>query len=44
MVEKLSAVIVAVEAYTVEMFAVDALSNEVKSVLDLMVDPDTDDT
>lgn len=44
MVENLSVVAVAVEVYTVEMFAVDALSNAVKSVLVLIVDPDTDDT
>ena len=44
MVEKLSVVIVAVEAYTVEMFAVEALINAVKSVLVRMVDADTEDT
>jgi hypothetical protein len=44
MVEKLTAVMVAVEAYTVEIFAVDAFSNAVKRVLVLIVDPDTDDT
>lgn len=44
MVEKLRAVIVAVEAYTVEMFAVEALINAVKSVLLLIVDADTEET
>ena len=44
MVEKLTAVIVAVDAYTVEMFAVDALANAVKRVLVLMVDPDMEET
>ena len=44
MVEKLSAVIVAVEAYTVEIFAVEALISAVKRVLVLIVDPDTEET
>jgi hypothetical protein len=44
MVEKLSAAVFTVEAYTVEMFAVEAWSSAVKSVLVLMVDPDTEET
>jgi hypothetical protein len=44
MVEKLSAVMVAVEAYTVEMLAVEAWSSAVKSVLVRMVDADTEET
>ena len=43
MVEKLRAVIVAVEAYTVEMFAVEAWINAVKSVLLLIVDADMEE-
>jgi hypothetical protein len=44
MVEKLRAVVFTVEAYTVEIFAVEAWSNAVKRVLVLMVEPDTEET
>jgi hypothetical protein len=44
MVEKLRAVVMAVEAYTVEIFALDAFSNAEKRVLVRKVDPDIDDT
>ena len=43
MVEKLTALIVAVEAYTVDTFAVDPLSNAVMSVLVRIVDADMEE-